>query len=131
MNHRLLYISFLFIALLGVLHYLASSFYFYWTISWFDTVMHFLGGISMGLLSLWVIYASGIFKRMTPTRTRTIVTVLIAVLVVGIGWEIFENLNGLTQSTEGYKLDTIHDLIADICGGLVAGFIGANKKFYE
>lgn len=131
MKHRLLYISFGLIILLGALHWTASMLYLYWTISWFDTMMHFLGGVSLGILSLWTLYASGIFKRLTPNQARAIITAIMIVLAIGVGWEIFENLNGLTQSTEGYKLDTIHDLLADTLGALVAGLVGSNKSLYE
>lgn len=131
MKPRLLFISFFLIALLGALHFIASEFYFYWTISWFDTMMHFLGGISLGLFSLWVAYSAGLFKKMPLSRSAIIVTAFFSVLIIGVGWEIFEKMNGLTQSTEGYRLDTIHDLLADMAGALVAGFIGGCSKLYE
>lgn len=44
-------------------------------------------------------------------------------------WEIFEYINDLTQSTEDYTLDTVHDLIADLSGAIFAGIIGAKEIF--
>lgn len=37
-------------------------------------------------------------------------------MAIGGAWEIFEYVNGITFSTEGYALDTIHDLIMDAVG---------------
>ncbi|KKU20482.1 MAG: hypothetical protein UX31_C0039G0012 [Candidatus Nomurabacteria bacterium GW2011_GWA1_46_11] len=35
-------------------------------------------------------------------------------------WEIFEYANGLTQSTEKYSLDVVHDLLSDSLGAILA-----------
>ncbi len=130
MRSKLLFIILGLAILLGGLHYLASELYFYWFISWFDNLMHFLGGLTIGLLSLWICFISGIFPRATPTKKEAIITSMAAVLVIGIGWEIFEFVNGLTQSTEGYPLDTFHDLISDLAGAVIAGDLGSRKKFF-
>ena len=131
MKHKLLFLVFGVIILVGFLHFAATILYFYWTINWFDILMHFLGGLSIGLLAIWIAFASGIYKKAAPRLSEALLSSLLVVIVVGVGWEIFENLNGLTQSTESYPLDIIHDLIADVVGSIVAGFIGAKNKLYE
>ncbi|MBX4189183.1 hypothetical protein KW785_01140 [Candidatus Parcubacteria bacterium] len=131
MKRRLLWIAFTLIALLGLLHIVASKFYFYWDISWFDNVMHFLGGLSLGFFLLWFWFASGVFERSTPGKREAFVVSLVSVMLIGIGWEFFEFVHGLTQSTEAYSLDTFHDLSADFLGAAVAGLIGRRRSFYE
>jgi VanZ family protein len=131
MKNRLLFLAFGSIVLVGSLHFIASAFYYYWTVSWFDNLMHFLGGFSMGLLSLWIIYGSGIIKKIVPEKKQAIITSLICVMVIGVGWEIFEYANGLTQSTESYPLDIMHDLISDFIGAFIAGGLASKKSLYE
>ncbi len=130
-NYRLLWLSFVLIVLLGVLHVMASLFYFYWDIWWFDSVMHFLGGLSLGFFFLWVWLSSGVFEIRVPSKREAFLTSLIFVMVVGIGWEVFEYVHGLTQSTEAYPLDTFHDLVSDFIGATVAGLVGRKRSLYE
>jgi len=130
MNRRLLYLILFFVAIVASLNYIAGMFYYYWTIGWFDSFVHFLAGISMGLFSIWIYFQSGLFVKSIPERRQAVLISIICVLVIGIGWEIFEYANGLTQSTESYSLDTIHDLISDTLGALVAGGLAMQKKFY-
>lgn len=129
-KRNLLFFAFSLILLLGVLNAIAGAFYLYWTVDWFDNVTHFLGGLSLGMLSLWIIYDSGFFSKLEPSTKRAVITSVIAVLIIGIGWEVFEYINGLTQSTEEYSLDVMHDLIADVLGAVLAGIIGSWKNFY-
>lgn len=132
-KHSLLYIVFAAVLLLGGLHIIATGLYLYWTVGWFDNLMHFLGGFCIGLLSIWVIYLSGIKSRLgieSPSVKKAILTSVVAVIIIGIGWEIFEYANGLTESTESYPLDVLHDLISDILGSILAGIIGSRKELY-
>jgi len=116
---------------MATLHVVASEFYLYWTLGWFDNVVHLIGGFSMGLFAVWIYYISGIFPKTIPSRKKVIITSFLSVLVIGVSWEIFEYVNGITQSTEGYRLDTFHDLISDLAGGLIAGDYASQRKFYS
>jgi hypothetical protein len=131
MNKKLLYIIFILVAILAVINYIAGAFYFYWTISWFDNVVHFLGGVCVGLISIWIFYVMGLLTKGRPSLKRAILTSLAFVLAVGVAWEIFEYLIGATQSTESYPLDVFHDLLSDMVGAIVAGYIGIKEKFYH
>jgi hypothetical protein len=130
MKHRLLVTAFISVALMAIIHVIASKFILYWTVGWFDNVVHFMGGFSTGLFALWIYYLSGIFHPNVPTKKQIIIKSFLFVLVIGVGWEIFEYMNGLTQSTEGYPLDTFHDLVSDLAGALIAGDVASYKKFY-
>lgn len=141
-NRSLLFFTFTLIIIFGTLHLLAGIFYFYWTLWWFDYLMHFLGGLSLGLFFLWIFYASGFAANRReraglsglarPARLQAVFMSLIPVLILGIGWEIFEFVNGITQATEeSYTLDVAHDLLADGLGAFAASIIGRWRGFYN
>ncbi len=118
------------LAVIGAaLYYLAAAFYFYWTYWWFDVLMHFLVSLTGGLGIFWGLFDSGIiFRKRFNSKKASILMVLLCVLVVGIGWEIFEYVNDFTDSTEGYVLDTINDIILDSAGAIVATLIATRKR---
>lgn len=93
--------------------------------------MHLLGGLTVGMFSLWVWYASGLFGRHVPTRREVFVAALIFSMLAGVWWEFFEYANGIANPIGSYALDTFSDLLADFAGGVIAGIWGANTKYYE
>lgn len=114
---------FLFIVILviGILQTIATQFYLYWLFSWFDILMHFLGGFWFGFVAVWFVYFSGYTK--TPrfvSRSSVIIVALVSALGVGLAWEVFEYFTGLTFTVDKYIADTILDIIMDTIGGLVA-----------
>lgn len=111
----LLYAAFGLIAALGALHFVAESFYLYWTIWWFDNLMHFLGGLALGVYIVW-------FLNPEKRSLDSFLTTLACLLTLGIAWEVFEYVNDLTYSTEGYALDTALDLTMDALGATLAYF---------
>ncbi len=128
----LLYIGFFLIIVLGLLHFSAEFFYLYWTYWWFDVLMHFLAGLSGGLVTYWVLAESRVWDRWVGRRsTDYIMAVFLCVMIVGIAWEIFEYTNGIIQSHERYQFDVINDLILDGLGAIVAAFIGTRKYFHQ
>lgn len=131
MKRSLLFISFGILVLLGVMHYLGQTFYFYWDMRWYDSLAHFLGGLSMGFICLWLWYASGLFGKSTPNKKQAFIVSLIGGMLIGIGWEFFEFANGIAHPIGSYALDTFNDLLADFAGSAVAGMIGAKHTFYE
>lgn len=128
-KYSLLYIALILITLLGVVNLIAVSLYLYWILWWFDNVMHFLAGFGGGFVVVWFLFDAGIFYKRPPTIFESVLGASLCLMVVGIAWEVFEYANGLTLSTEGYILDTIHDLVADTAGALSAGVIGAREIF--
>lgn len=131
MQRKLLFLSLFFLLLVGALHMLGSYFYFYWDLWWFDNLVHFLGGLGLGICLAWFLFYSGLVWKTLPRKSQIFFTTLIGMIIIGGIWEIFEYANGLTQSTEGYASDTFHDLLADTLGGAVAGWITTRKPFYE
>ena len=117
----ILYTGFGLVVLLWVLNFIALTFYLYWTIDWFDYLMHFLGGLSLGVLAVW-------FLKVESRSSKSFLAVFISVMVISVGWEIFEYINGLTLSTEGYKIDTIHDIIMDALGIISAYWVTTSRS---
>jgi hypothetical protein len=128
MHKRLLLISFLLSIVLILLYQVSEAF---WNVRWFDSLMHFLGGLTIGMFSLWVWYASGLFGRYVPTKREVFIAALVFSMLVGIWWEFFEFANGIANPIGSYALDTFADITADLVGAIVAGIWGAKKHFYE
>ncbi len=121
--------------LVAVLHIIAIEFYLYWFYSWFDSMMHFLGGLFVGLSALWFFFTSGYTQL--SLRVRNIVLVAgFSIILIGIGWEIFEILAGIPRE-DNFITDTITDLTMDALGTSIAViiftklFMNKNKEKYE
>ncbi len=97
-----------------LLNSLASMFYWYSSIWWFDMPMHFLGGLWLGLIFIW-------FFKQTEINIKLIFKIILGVFLIGFLWEIFEIIvNNLTLKDTFNTLDTISDLCFDIAGGAFA-----------
>ena len=113
---------------IAVLHIGAIVFHLYWFFWWYDMFLHLLGGVFIALLVLWVRFFSGYIKKPAIFSVRRVfLFTLLGLLVIGIGWEVFERLLGPTWSVEGYWLDTGIDIALDIVGGVVGWFYFVKK----
>jgi hypothetical protein len=131
MKNKLLRISFGLVVLTGFLHLLGTFYDFYWDSFWFDALMHFLGGLAMGMIFLWLWYSSGLFEKSLPTKREAMIATVAFAMLVGIGWEVFEYVYGIANPVGGnYPVDTFHDLLFDFVGGTVAGLVGQIKSLY-
>jgi hypothetical protein len=88
----------------------------YWSLWWFDILMHFLGGLLIGLASAWAYVF--VFKKGTRGLIRA---TLLSVLIVGIFWELYEVYIGIQVTHEPYVWDTSVDIILDLIGAYLAG----------
>ncbi len=132
MKNKLLGLAFASILALGVLHAIGDVFYLYWNSFWFDGIAHFLGGFSMGVAFLWFWFASGILEQSVPSKREAFLAAVLFALFVGISWEFFEYVYGIAVPVGGnYPVDTFHDVCFDFVGGVLAGFLGRVKSFYE
>lgn len=110
------------LALTGALNWISSSFYLYWTIWWIDIVVHFLGGLTVGLSVMWIFSYNNNFKNWS--HKKLFLFSIVGTIIVGLLWEIFELYFEMTYLSDGidYWTDTSSDLIMDTIGG-VLGFI--------
>ncbi len=97
-----------------VTHLMAMRLYLYWHTDWFDVIMHTWGGflVIFGFLMLGTL-GSGRLKF-------GVLTMAVFLLVIMVGWEVFEYVSGLTGTEADYVQDTIFDLICGAAGGALA-----------
>jgi VanZ family protein len=93
-------------ALLG-LHWWAMEDFLYWQLQWFDVPMHFLGGLSLGVLAVGFLHTY---------KPRLFIAGLLAAF---IAWELFELAFGLPRE-DAYILDTCVDIVMDTLGAVLA-----------
>jgi len=116
LQHPLFYAQLAVLILVAVLHSAGVYASLYWIWQPFDLVTHFLGGAWVSLMALWIIF----FSDFTPPSWRrfSMLTVaLVAVLVVGLLWELFEFVAEVPNWVIYYQ-DTALDLIMDVLGSL-------------
>jgi hypothetical protein len=100
------------------------KFYWYSSIWYFDMPMHFLGGIWLGLISIYLF-------PLKNYSLKSIFKIFFIVLLVGVAWEVFEILvNRLTIQDSFNTLDTISDICFDSAGGLFAIFYFLKKVMF-
>ena len=95
----------------------AMSFYWYSSVWWLDMPMHFMGGVLLFNLFLFVFYDKFL---MMPFYKKLLLS-LSAVLVAGVGWEIFEILQDRFITASSFNApDTFSDIFFDLFGGATA-----------
>ena len=110
---------------------IAHFLYWYSAMRWFDIPMHILGGMFLALLAGALFFNSLI----SLSRLQIIVTTLLFVLVVGLGWEAFEYVVQafIKDSSQVVNIpDSIKDILMDIVGGVIASlFVLRSIKRYN
>lgn len=91
---------------LAIFNSIALEQYLYWKFEWFDTFMHFLGGMSIAA------FVGAILLTHRPYAFFGIS------FVAFVAWEVFEYLFGIPREAN-YAFDTTIDFIMDILGALV------------
>lgn len=109
---RLIYLIFLILAL----NFVASKLYWFSSIWYLDMILHFLGGFWVGLLFFYIFSPRNI-------SIKLVAQILLFVLAIGIGWEVFESLvNEVILNNPFNYPDTISDLLLGVAGGGVSIF---------
>ena|SRR3989344_5712710 len=119
-ERRLFLIQALVLAVVAAVHIAALQLYLYWYFPWLDLFVHLFGGMWAALIVTWLMR---LFKR-----EPTLISLLVAVILIGIAWEIFEVAIGMTYYEENFVLDTALDLLMDTMGGIIGYFIAPRLK---
>ena len=113
---------------------IAKRLYLYWTYGWFDSMMHFIGGMIGGYLVLLLIatHRSGQVKEngeMLEEGGKPLVykprayEAFLGAFAIGVVWEIAEFALHVSRYSPRFFQDTLSDLLFDIAGGVVAYFL--------
>jgi len=110
------------LVIIFVLHLISLRNDYYWLIWWYDIMMHFLGGVWVVLVLIWLNQLKAAAVVLTFKR------VLTTIVVVGLAWEIYELLfNQTFIDAKGYGLDTVLDLIMNTVGATAVYFLYQTK----
>lgn len=123
---------FITIVIVATLHFSALQFYLYWRFWWFDILIHFLGGLWVGLSFLWLFFQSGFVNIIKNNKNNNLAVAFLASLFIGIMWEIFEyHFGTVFTDASNYVVDTITDISFDLVGGFAAYCIFVLKKYHK
>lgn len=110
----------------AVLHKMALSLSLYWSIVWFDIMMHFLGGALISLITLFFIYDSKFFNFSIKKPIIIFSAAIGMTLIIGLSWELWELYMGFADIFED-RFDTTLDLIMDTLGAIAAYLYSKDK----
>lgn len=117
------------IFIIAILSIFAAKYYLYWVLPWFDVMMHFLGGAFVAYALVAVIP-----RRFYDADKNYFYfgRLLMAVLIVGISWELFEYIFNIQDTLSRQHIDdTGLDLLMDVLGAIGAGLSLKYLKKYE
>jgi hypothetical protein len=96
-----------FASALAYLQHQALANLWYWYYPWFDTLMHFLGGLTVATFGIVLL------------NTRRAFVFLGGMLAIAVGWELFE-LAIHQEQEANFAFDTSLDLLMDALGMTLA-----------
>ncbi|OGI73118.1 hypothetical protein A3D42_02235 [Candidatus Nomurabacteria bacterium RIFCSPHIGHO2_02_FULL_41_18] len=100
------------------LYIMSERFYWYSLLWYFDMIMHFLGGLWVGMFFLYVF---SIEKPVSKNTTLSL-KVFLATFLIGILWEFYELALDMISRTDFDFPDTFSDMLFDVLGVLLATF---------
>lgn len=114
-----------------VINTLAHIFFWYQSFSWFDDIMHFLGGVAGGLFLLWFLYRK--YKVWDSERKflKILLVNSVLFLVAATLWEVMEfSVQDLFDigTTLADKNDSVRDLIYGLFGNMLVVFYYFAKR---
>ncbi len=116
MNKKLLRNTTIVFIIIGILNYIGNKLLLFWTTWWHDMILHFLAGfvISMSV----VLFYQAFLRNSKFTKKNIVLISILASLIIGVFWEIFEIYFSITSLSDGllFWRDTISDIILDILG---------------
>ena len=102
--------------ILLTVHYLGMRFYIYWSVSWYDLVVHCLGGIT-------VAFVATLFAEYLWNKRLRLKSVFFITLFVAICWEIYEYIFGLSGASGHYWTDTLSDILMGFIGSIIGVYV--------
>lgn len=120
--------AFIVLVLVGALHMVGIYYKLYFFIPRFDVLLHFLGGLWVGLTALWLYDELGARGGISTQHSffRPLIWVVSASLCAAVCWELFELTNNITNQymSTSAGLSYAEDSLKDICLGVIGGLVG-------
>lgn len=100
-----------------VLQIIGQKFFLFITISWFDNVMHTLGGLCTAFFFIALSYCFYSEQK----KSAIFIVAMLSALIIGTTWEIMQFHYIWMRNVAGYMIeDTITDIVFDLLGGFLA-----------
>lgn len=120
-KRKLIKAALILVLAIGIINFVASYFHWYWSIWWFDMPVHFLGGVFVGMLSIYLLYKKISVWKIGKQDLRILMMVLVGTFVFGFLWEIFEFfVQGSSNGNLANVVDSVSDICFDLAGGIFA-----------
>jgi len=111
--------------LLAAGHYLLITQGWYYLYPFLDMPMHLLGGFVGALAAYATIVTVG---GVSISAEKSLLWVILAVLAIAIGWEVFEYMWSVTNDA-GISSDTMSDILFGLIGGLVGWSVATSVRY--
>lgn len=126
LTHPVFLSGFSLLVLLALAHVYAITHYWYWLYPWSDIGVHFLGGLVVGFLTLWIMLRV-LGAQHSFLRYASVYSVMVTVLAIGTIWEVFEYHVGIPRGPN-FTFDTALDMLTNVLGALSALLV--SRKFF-
>ncbi|MBI4118125.1 MAG: hypothetical protein HY455_01105 [Parcubacteria group bacterium] len=130
-RHTFFYFLFSILLVLAPVHVLGIKHFWFAAYPPLDLVLHFVGGLWIAGMGLWLFFLSGLSKatyRDRIPKVHVVFGALVFALMIGGLWEIFEVINDSTlRGYPNYVFDTLTDLVADTTGALLVAWYFVKK----
>ncbi len=132
----------LFLLIIIAMHAVAIYFSLYWIVWWLDIVMHFLGGVWISFLAVWLFFSEKINLLNGLSAFYAMIIILGITALGAVLWEFFEfsfakiifgKIEDVIKLADPAQLgvaDTMSDLFFGLLGGLVGGLFFIKNKNY-
>lgn len=116
----------LLIAVIAAADVLGTSEDLYHTFDLYDKLIHFASGATSAAVTYDILSLLHRRQKITLSSGRRLAAaVMISFLVAGLAWEAYEHYGDVLFGTDRVqsRLDTIHDLISNTCGSMLAASV--------
>lgn len=111
------------VVFVSIVNFLAIKGLWYYLFWYFDMPMHFLGGVVVMYLLIYIFYS-----RISVQKSSNLFYLLAGVLIVGLGWEVFEYFLLNVYAGQPFNIiDSTSDIFFDLAGG-IWGLLYIRKK---
>jgi len=122
-------LAFGFLCITYILYEIGFYFNLYTSTNEFDSLVHFVAGITVSLSVLWFYFYSGFFSPTNRKYTNFFLISISGIIFMAFSWESFELVGGIMKvSMPWYFYDTTLDITFGILGAIVGCIYVFNQE---